>query len=166
MDFVRNNLGVPVPTVLAWSSTAETNGVGAEFILMETAPGVQLSTIWKDLDIRQRKTIVNSLIGVEQKLLAVNFSKYGSLYYKTSIPETSRAAHLYADPSMEDASSSKFCIGPVANRSYHEDERATLNLDRGPCASQLVPLEIALLLIIYVFIRVLLRGISLLSCTT
>ncbi|KAJ6602449.1 kinase-like domain-containing protein, partial [Mycena vulgaris] len=140
MDFTRNVLGVPVPKVLAWSSQAATNGVGAEFILMESAPGVQLSTIWSSLGPRDRKNIVNSLIATEQKLLEAQFSHYGSLYYKSDVPVASQAPQLLANRSREDATTAKFCIGPIADRTFHEDERATMALDRGPwkdCADYL-----------------------------
>ncbi|KAJ7641411.1 kinase-like domain-containing protein [Roridomyces roridus] len=132
MDFTRNILGVPVPKVLAWSSQAATNGVGAEFIIMECAPGVQLSTVWSKLGARERKNVVNSVISVEQRLLEVQFSHYGSLYYKSDIPNAWQAPQLFADRSREDTATAKFCIGPSADRTFHEDERADMALDRGP----------------------------------
>lgn len=135
MDYVRNYLGVPVPKVLAWSSKAATNGIGAEYILMETAQGVQLGDVWADLDARKKKDIVNSIIDAEQKLLDAQFSQYGSLYYKQDVPEADRAPRLYADASRpDDGSEARFCIGPTANRNFYEDERATMDIHRGPCA--------------------------------
>ncbi|KAJ7090561.1 kinase-like domain-containing protein [Mycena crocata] len=130
MDFARNVLGVPVPKVLTWSSQAATNGVGAEFIVMQSAPGVQLSAIWSTLGPRDKKNIVNSLIATEQRLLEARFSHYGSLYYKTDVPSSSQAP----------LSNDKFCIGPIADRTFYEDERASMPLDRGPwkdCADYL-----------------------------
>ncbi|KAJ7673450.1 kinase-like domain-containing protein [Mycena rosella] len=125
MDFTRTVLGVPVPKVLAWSSQAATNGVGAKFILMESAPGVQLSTVWPRLSPRDKKNIVNSLIATEQGLLEARFSHYGSLYYK---------ADLFANRARDlDAATDKFCIGLIADRTFYEDERASMPLDRGPC---------------------------------
>lgn len=135
MDYVRNYLGVPVPKVLAWSSKASENGIGAEYIIMETAKGVQASNVWGDLDARQKKNVVNSIIDAEQKLLDAQFSQYGSLYYKEDVPEADRAPRLYADPSRpDDGSEARFCIGPTANRNFYEDERADIPVERGPCA--------------------------------
>lgn len=135
MDYVRNYLGVPVPKVLAWSSKAKENGIGAEYIIMETAQGVQLSNVWTDLDARQKKNVTNSIIEAEQRLLDAKFSQYGSLYYKSDIPEADRAPRLYADVSRpDDGSEAKFCIGPSANRNFYEDERADMDIERGPCA--------------------------------
>ncbi|KAJ7471862.1 hypothetical protein FB451DRAFT_1351741 [Mycena latifolia] len=132
MDFTRNVLGVPVPKILAWSSQPATNGVGAEFILMESAPGVQLSTIWSSLGVRDKKNIVNSLIATEQRLLEAQFSHYGSLYYKSDVPLASQAPQFFADRFREDSATAKFCIGPIADRTFYEDERASMPLDRGP----------------------------------
>jgi hypothetical protein len=39
-----------VPKVYAWNSRAE-NPVGAEYIVMEKAPGIQLSDVWNDMKI-------------------------------------------------------------------------------------------------------------------
>jgi len=134
MDFVRHNLGIPVPKILAWSSHAPNNGVGAEYIIMESAPGVQLSTVWSTMDSRQKKNVVNSLVALEQNLLNAKFAQYGSLYYKHDIPESKSAPQLYAHGSRRFGSEDKFCIGPIAHRSFYEDERATMNINRGPCA--------------------------------
>ncbi|KIK90664.1 hypothetical protein PAXRUDRAFT_151431, partial [Paxillus rubicundulus Ve08.2h10] len=65
MDFICNNLGIPVPKVLAWSLTTSTNNIGAKFILMETAPGVQLSNVWDTMDLQQKKNTINSLTTME-----------------------------------------------------------------------------------------------------
>lgn len=136
MDYVRNYLGVPVPKVLAWSSKAATNGIGAEYIIMETAQGIQLSNVWDNLDARKKKDIVNSIVSTEQKLLDAKFAQYGSLYYKDDISEADRAPRLYADPTRpDDGSEAKFCIGPTANRNFYEDERADMDIERGPWSS-------------------------------
>src|SRR4051812_1698284 len=42
----RNVLGTPVPKVLAWSSKAEENPVGAEYIIMEKVLGIELERVW------------------------------------------------------------------------------------------------------------------------
>ncbi|KAH7910909.1 kinase-like domain-containing protein [Hygrophoropsis aurantiaca] len=135
MDFARNNLGIPVPKILAWSSKASSNEVGAEFIIMETAPGVQLSSVWRTMDSRQKKNVVNSLAAMEKNMLNAKFSQYGSLYYKEDIPESRRASTLYAHGARRFGSEDKFCIGPLAHRTWYEDERANMDLNRGPWSS-------------------------------
>ena len=54
-------LKTPVPKVLAWSSKASENNVGAEYIIMEKAPGVELELIWPAMDIKTRADFLKSL---------------------------------------------------------------------------------------------------------
>ena len=49
IDFLRRQLAFPIPRENAWSSRAENTDVGAEFILMEIAPGCLFSAVWKAL---------------------------------------------------------------------------------------------------------------------
>ncbi|KAL1679593.1 kinase-like domain-containing protein [Schizophyllum commune] len=132
MDFCRRVLNMPVPKILDWSSHAEMNGIGCEYIIMEKARGVQLSTIWHSLDAGKRKNVLNSLIATEQRLLNASFSQYGGLYYKKDVHPSLRAPTLYADRGRETPDTAEFCIGPVANRTYWEEERSSMKLDRGP----------------------------------
>ncbi|KAL1743844.1 kinase-like domain-containing protein [Schizophyllum fasciatum] len=131
-DFCRTVLKLPVPRVLDWSSHADYNGIGCEYIIMDHARGVQLSTIWHTLDASKRKDIINSLIATEKRLLNASFSHYGSLYYKQDVHPALRAPTLFADGRRETSETSKFCIGPVCSRMYWEEERASMKLDRGP----------------------------------
>ncbi|OAL75077.1 hypothetical protein A7D00_0675 [Trichophyton violaceum] len=57
LEFVRTHTTIPVPKVLAWSSDSK-NPVGAEYIILEKAKGVQLT----------------------------KFPAYGNLYFRHSIP--------------------------------------------------------------------------------
>lgn len=46
-------LKIPVPKVLAWSSSSD-NSVGAEYIIMEEAKGTQLSQTWDEMKLHDR----------------------------------------------------------------------------------------------------------------
>ncbi|OJZ84394.1 hypothetical protein ASPFODRAFT_62373 [Aspergillus luchuensis CBS 106.47] len=62
MDFVRNKLSTPVPKVLAWSSNASENPVGAEYIIMEKVGVVhQYGSLYysKDLQSNSGCILVN-----------------------------------------------------------------------------------------------------------
>ncbi|KAL1695520.1 kinase-like domain-containing protein [Schizophyllum commune] len=131
-DFCRIVLKLPVPRVLDWSSHADYNDIGCEYIIMEIAHGVQLSTIWHTLKAGERKDVINSLIATEKRLLNASFSHYGSLYYKEDVHPALRAPTLFADGRRAHGEAAKFCIGPICSRMYWEDERASMKLDRGP----------------------------------
>jgi hypothetical protein len=53
------------------------NSVGAEYIIMEEAPGTQLIDVWETQDIRQKEEIVKALVNLEKKLLSVSFTRFG-----------------------------------------------------------------------------------------
>ncbi|KUL89585.1 hypothetical protein ZTR_04373 [Talaromyces verruculosus] len=50
MDFVRTQLHIPAPEVFDWCSKAANTAVGAEFIIMEKVPGIQLSQVWDQME--------------------------------------------------------------------------------------------------------------------
>ncbi|KAH7914064.1 hypothetical protein BJ138DRAFT_1144560 [Hygrophoropsis aurantiaca] len=132
MDFLRRQLAFPIPRVLAWSSRAETTDVGAEFILMEKAPGCLLSGVWKGVPIKEKVNFAEMLGKYESQLLDLKFTHYGSLYYKDDVPPALRAPTLLEDAAPADELNSIFCIGPMARRDYWEAERETMDIDRGP----------------------------------
>ncbi|KAF7166804.1 hypothetical protein CNMCM6106_002502 [Aspergillus hiratsukae] len=129
LDFLRNVLNIPVPEVLSWSSPSQHNAVGAEYILMERVRGRQLSEVWDALSEAQRFGLVKSLVEIEQKLANVKFALHGSLYYKDTYPH-GRSIIDPTEPEQEAAS--KFVIGPTTQRSFWEDEKQELGIDRGP----------------------------------
>lgn len=54
---VHAHTSIPVPKVLAWSSDP-TNPVGAEYIIMEKASGIQLFGTWGAMDDSDRFGLV------------------------------------------------------------------------------------------------------------
>jgi len=133
IDFLRRQLAFPIPRVLTWSSRAESTDVGAEFILMEKAPGCLLSDIWEDIPRYEQGIFAKTLGECERKLLDLSFTHYGSLYYKNDVPVPLRAPTLLEGLSPDDELNSKFCIGPIARRDFWEAEREHMDINRGPC---------------------------------
>ncbi|KIJ60544.1 hypothetical protein HYDPIDRAFT_98464, partial [Hydnomerulius pinastri MD-312] len=125
-------LALPIPRVLAWSSRAESTEVGAEFILMEKASGCLLSDVWSGLPRGERGMFAKTLGECKRRLLELEFTHYGSLYYKNDVPPSLRAPTLLQGISPNDELNSEFCIGPIARRDFWEAERETMDIDRGP----------------------------------
>lgn len=70
-------LCLPVPEVLAWNSAVDsTNRVGAEYIIMEHAPGKNLADVWTDMDLEPKVQIMEDIVAIQHKLLSLKFSKY------------------------------------------------------------------------------------------
>ncbi|OQD78411.1 hypothetical protein PENDEC_c001G03030 [Penicillium decumbens] len=101
MDFLRDVLKLPVPEVLAYSTTSD-NPVGAEYILMERVKGESLFSRWLSLTTDEIKDIMTQIADIERKIFDFHFPVYGSLYHKKDLNGEARI------PIVED-----FCIGPI-----------------------------------------------------
>ena len=132
MDFL-GRLGIPVPKVLAWSSQAESTEVESEFIIMEKANGLPLTKIWETVD---QIDLVTKIVQLHRPLLDLRFTQYGSLYYKSDIDisYTSTVDFLDLETVPAGVDISPFCMGPLARRDFWEDERISMEVNRGPCA--------------------------------
>ncbi|KAL5331675.1 hypothetical protein ACEPPN_001210 [Leptodophora sp. 'Broadleaf-Isolate-01'] len=141
MDFVRNVLGTPVPKVFAWSSKAEENPVGAEYIIMEKLPGIELEHAWPSMTIGDRLAVVKAIARYQKSWCSVSFKKYGGLYYAKDLDISTGNEPLYTDANGIDVKDSKFGIGPSTGREFIDNGRATIDFDRGPyrsiCSSHL-----------------------------
>jgi hypothetical protein len=108
----RNVLGTPVPRVLAWSSKAQENPVGAEYIIMEKVLGIELEHVWPSMNIKDRLTLVKTIAGFQKSWTSVSFKKFGSLYYANDLDESTGNEPLYVDATGVDIIDKKFAIGP------------------------------------------------------
>jgi len=102
---------------------------------MEKAPGIQLSELWDGMHSRKKYDIIKQLVGFEKAFAAAKLPAYGSLYYSDNLPESTLAIAL---PGMDvKGRDESFSICPTKNRKHFDDGRGTLDLDRGPCKSNL-----------------------------
>lgn len=146
MDFLRNILELPVPKVLAWSSRAEANSVGAEYILMEKLDGIPLERVWRTESSFREALIMVKMIEYQEKLSSVSFSRFGSLYYADDIESPDVDDYLFTDDRGQKISLPNFTIGPSVDLAWVGDGRETVHVDKGPCKSSLVPLNSHLML--------------------
>ncbi|KAJ5551192.1 Mitochondria protein Fmp29 [Penicillium sp. DV-2018c] len=123
MDFLRDVLKLPVPKVLAYSTSLD-NPVGAEYILMEGVKGESLASRWLSLTTNEVTDIMEQIADLERKIFDFNYPAYGSLYHKKDLDGEPQI------PVVDD-----FCIGPVSARQFWHDERSTMEIDRGPWLS-------------------------------
>ena len=81
MRYLRTELGLPVPEVLDWSTTAD-NEVGSEYILMAEAEGQPLMKLWDGFDVDEKIAVVDQLVTIQQRLVegGARLKGYGSLY--------------------------------------------------------------------------------------
>jgi lysyl-tRNA synthetase class 2 len=84
LDFLRNELNIPVPKVYAWSNS-KGEDVGVEYIVMEKAPEEELAKCWSTVDISDKVDIVSQLASIQAKISSVDWKYYGSIYYRDEI---------------------------------------------------------------------------------
>ncbi|PYI02815.1 kinase-like protein [Aspergillus sclerotiicarbonarius CBS 121057] len=124
MDFLRVILGMPIPKVLAYS-TSSANPVGAEYIIMERIEGVSLASRWLSLTTEEVKSVMKQIAQMEQRVFTYSFPGYGSLYRQKDLQGEKQIPIPVED----------FCIGPAAARQFWHGDRNKTKIDRGPWLS-------------------------------
>lgn len=130
IDFVRSQLGIPVPRVLAWCSDASSTPVEAEYIVMEKAAGIELGKVWDKMSSDAKDAVVREWVGIESSLLAPISGGYGSVFYRDDIDQT-----LSRDILVDGTRQDRFVVGPSVSPDFWEGERRDMDIDRGPCES-------------------------------
>ena len=122
-EFAHRNLGLPVPRVLSWCSTRASTAVGAEFIIMEKASGIEVSKVWSQLSQTHRLQLIDEIARIEKAKLEHPLPCYGSIFFRGDLgPETASVV-------IDDT----FAIGPSLERIFWSAEREAMDIDRGPC---------------------------------
>lgn len=138
---LRDVLGIPTPRIYA-SSSDSTNIVGAEYIFEEKSDGKPLGNFWYQWPKEAQLEIIQQVVDIEMKLSSLSFLKHGSIYYKSDLESKgltyeSLAANLFqvdsSSRTLDLSMLNDFAIGPLTDARLWEGEKATMNLDRGPC---------------------------------
>ncbi|KAL1857909.1 hypothetical protein Plec18170_003133 [Paecilomyces lecythidis] len=132
MDFARRILGTPAPRIYSWNSRAESNPVGAEFIIMDKAEGVPLSQVWGTFKLPQKLQVLVAMTRLQNQWLSISFSHYGSLYYTKDVQPQAGNHYVKDDKAIRD---SEFAIGPATGRDWFDAGRSVLDIEKGPWAS-------------------------------
>lgn len=110
---MSSNTTILVPKILAWNANP-LNPIGAEYIIMEKAPGIQLFKIWDDITEADRLGLIKSLTQLENHLVAIRFLIYGSLYFRHSISKA--LERILLDSSMDPTC--LFYVGPACSSAW------------------------------------------------
>ena len=100
---------------------------------MERSRGIELGKIWDDLPGPDKFEIVKKLAGFEKAFVSTRFPMYGSLYHAKDLPEVLPSQLVDLDSKMDDTVYSVFAVGPTTNRTFFDDGRDAVDVDRGPC---------------------------------
>lgn len=140
LEFLRLK-GVPVPKVYGYSASVD-NPAGVEYLIMEKAKGARIEEKWLSMTKKERCKLASSYVEIEKKLFDIPFSAIGSIYFTSDVPSHLQTP-LYSEAhegQLEDDTSKRFCIGPIADYMFWHGKRAKLDIARGPCMSILTTL--------------------------
>jgi hypothetical protein len=85
---------IPVPTVFAYCSEA-INPVGAEWVIMEHMPGVEMGDIWNQLQLPQKRRLALDLVDLYAQLSRFKASGCGGIYHTVnSVDDCDLSKHL------------------------------------------------------------------------
>ena len=115
--------GVPVPKVLAYSPE-QTNAVGIEYILLEKLEGITLSNQCFSMDTKTRVKIMRQIV-VVRRFMSIHFPASGSLYHRHDVDGSQHFIPVSDD----------IVVGLTAQHEWCYQERASLDVDCGPCKS-------------------------------
>ncbi|KAL8710441.1 MAG: hypothetical protein Q9225_007290 [Loekoesia sp. 1 TL-2023] len=128
----RDVLETPVPKVYAWNSEAQSNAVGAEYIIMQKAPGVQLEHVWTKMEIEDRLEVVKKILRYQKKWASISFEQFGSLYFAHDLGKQNSHDPFCFDEHGTAMKNRRFAVGPSTGREYYDAGRASVYYDRGP----------------------------------
>jgi hypothetical protein len=92
---------------------------------MKKLPGKPLSSIWINLNDKERFKVLHQIVTMEAKLFAMDLPASGSIYYSHDLPPTMPRTDI---PGFDNG----LCIGPYAHSVWWYGERKDLDIDRGP----------------------------------
>lgn len=115
---IIGHTSLPVPTIFAYCSESS-NPVGAEWIIMEYLPGVELGEAWDQLQYHQKETLARNLVDVYDQLSRLKSDGCGGIYHSTHPMDhfdlSSRKSPRWAPLSLE----SLRLLRSHCNHSFH-----------------------------------------------
>ena len=108
LSYIREHTSIPVPRVIASSSTAE-NELGCEWILMERLPGVALTDVWGGMDLETKSRETKAIGGFLRQLRDIRrpFPAIGNLYFRKDIDASNGAVSVV--PTEDE----RYVLGPI-----------------------------------------------------
>ncbi|KAH7087401.1 kinase-like domain-containing protein [Paraphoma chrysanthemicola] len=122
IEFVRAH-GIPAPKILGYSLGENT--VKSEYILMEKLSGSTIGDSWFEISEQQRLQVLHDICDIEAKLCNITLPASGSIYYAHDLPRDTPRVRISG---LE----GRFCVGPYAGLRWWHEDRARMNVDRGP----------------------------------
>jgi hypothetical protein len=98
---------------------------------------VELGKIWNNMPWEERFEVVRTLIRYKKAFVSANLPMYRSLYYAEDLLSPSPSQFL--DPVNSIDKGEAFVVGPTTNRSFFNQGRDSVEVNRGPCEFPYLP---------------------------
>lgn len=105
--------------------------MGAEYIIMDKANGVPLSSMLRTITAEKRFALTKEMSSLQMRWAKAPFQNHGSLYYSEE-HDFAVAGGLHSDH-IRPRNVSEFRVGPSTGRQWIDDGRDTIAFGRGPC---------------------------------
>ena len=79
--------------------------------------------------------MIEKIVEIESTLVSTPFREFGSLYYTKDLEHHARKDVLYTNTTGRPTVNAQFSIGPTTDRKFFDEDRASVDFDRGPCES-------------------------------
>ncbi|KAE8367076.1 phosphotransferase enzyme family-domain-containing protein [Aspergillus caelatus] len=139
LAFLRQKTSIPVPEVVAWSSTSD-NALGYEWILLKKVEGVPLEQKWRAISLETKIQISERLAAYAAELRSLPFDRIGSLYFEGT--NTSAETNSSAQDSQQIKFMSSYLgkgveVGQMVLPFFFFKRRLYIPSNRGPFANSL-----------------------------
>ncbi|RMZ83193.1 hypothetical protein DV738_g1427, partial [Chaetothyriales sp. CBS 135597] len=128
--FLLRSHGLPVPKVLGYSTTCH-NPVGTEYVILEKVDGKPLGDQWFSMTNKARLKIMSQIVDLETKYMAIPFAANGSLYHRKDLDSDALAVPIDQSSASDDGGND-LVLGPTVKYEWWYQERASLDVNRGP----------------------------------
>ena len=86
--------------------------------------------------MKYRFEIISQIVEIERQLASVKFTKSGCIYFKGDIPENiSVDGIIVRTMPLHSSIIDRFTLGPLTTSGLWRGNRASMNMNRGPCES-------------------------------
>ncbi|KAL4778836.1 phosphotransferase enzyme family-domain-containing protein [Aspergillus varians] len=135
MGFVRKHSSLPVPRVVAYSSSAS-NPLRFEWMLLEYVEGLPLSETWDEMSFDAKADLSMEIRKYLGQLQDFDFSWIGNLYFsKVREQVNGQPAEWLRHSTGDPENDPEFVVGRLVSPWFFRDKCLFLNADRGPFQS-------------------------------
>ncbi|CAA7266322.1 unnamed protein product [Cyclocybe aegerita] len=80
MEYVSSHSHIPVPHVIAYSSSSDGGGIGFPYMNMSKADGTPLCSVWNEMQAEQCEVMLRQVVEIILQLSSLRFESIGAIF--------------------------------------------------------------------------------------